>query len=108
MTESEFMIFIETNAAKQKPETLAAAIRFMRDTSQVIARIHFGVGDEVSFKGRRGEYVNGIIIRMNRTTATVLAKDKRQWRVSMSLLQKPVKQYAGNFGSMITEVPIGS
>ena len=91
---TEFMKYITENAGKQAPETLLAARKFLGEIGQVVSRIKFGVGDQVSFTGRNKETMTGLIMRMNRTTATVLAKNDhggaaQTWRVNLAALREP-------------------
>jgi hypothetical protein len=48
----------------------------------------FMVGDVVSFTGKRGELVTGVITKVNPKTMIVKSKSGIQWRVTASLLTK--------------------
>ena len=48
----------------------------------------FMVGDVVSFTGKRGELVTGVITKVNPKTIIVKSKSGIQWRVTASLLTK--------------------
>lgn len=45
-------------------------------------------GDVVSFTGKRGELVTGVVTKVNPKTVIVKAKSGIQWRVTASLLTK--------------------
>ena len=105
MTDTEFLGIVTANAADMKTETLLDARKFLVEISQVVSRIKFGVGDLVSFTGRNKETMTGLIMRMNRTTATVLAKNDhggatQTWRVSLAALQAPMAN------KTYTEIPL--
>lgn len=48
----------------------------------------FMIGDVVSFTGKRGELVTGVITKVNPKTMIVKSKSGIQWRVTASLLTK--------------------
>jgi hypothetical protein len=54
-----------------------------RSTS-MLAR--FSVGDRVSFQGTSGERKSGVIIRLNKKTASIATDNGQQWNVHPALL----------------------
>ena len=46
----------------------------------------FSVGDRVSFPGASGEQKHGVIIRLNKKTATIATDDGQQWNVHPTFL----------------------
>ena len=52
-----------------------------------IALLSFHAGERVSFDAD-GRTIEGVVIRVNNKTATIVADDGRNWRVSPSLLKK--------------------
>ena len=47
---------------------------------------HFNVGDRVSFLSSTGEPLAGIVIRINKKTASIVTDEGERWNVSPSLL----------------------
>lgn len=47
----------------------------------------FNLGERVAFAGHGGEPKAGVIIRLNKKTATVRTTDGQQWNVAPSLLR---------------------
>ncbi|HJX53160.1 MAG TPA: hypothetical protein VJ801_10380 [Polyangia bacterium] len=52
----------------------------------------FKLGDAVCFTPEHGHVVVGTVVRLNQKTATVAARDGRQWRVSPSFLSRITDQ----------------
>jgi hypothetical protein len=52
----------------------------------------FKLGDAVCFTPEHGHVVVGTVVRLNQKTATVAARDGRQWRVSPSFLSRITEQ----------------
>ena len=48
--------------------------------------ISFTRGDRVRFQGHNGKILDGMVIRLNKKTVSVLTDDGRQWNVSPGLL----------------------
>jgi hypothetical protein len=47
---------------------------------------HFSVGDRVSFQGNFGERKTGIIVRLNKKTASIATDDGQHWNVHPGFL----------------------
>ena len=47
---------------------------------------HFSVGDRVSFQSSSGERKAGVIVRLNKKTASIAVDDGQQWNVHPGLL----------------------
>jgi len=56
----------------------------------------FKLGDAVCFTPEHGHVVVGTVVRLNQKTATVAARDGRQWRVSPSFLSRITEQVQDN------------
>lgn len=68
-----------------------SAIHAAWNLISTIAAHEFSVGNKVSFKGKRGEIVIGVVLRINKTSITI--RDSRTcmiWKVSPGLVQKIV------------------
>ena len=49
---------------------------------------NFNIGDRVSFRGPDGESQSGVIIRLNKKTASIKLSDGHLWNVFPGLLEK--------------------
>jgi hypothetical protein len=47
---------------------------------------HFSVGDRVSFQSSTGERKTGVIVRLNKKTASIATDDGQQWNVHPAFL----------------------
>jgi len=47
---------------------------------------HFSVGDRVSFQSSSGERKSGVIVRLNKKTASIATDDGHQWNVHPGFL----------------------
>ena len=47
---------------------------------------HFSVGDRVAFQSSSGEQKTGVIIRLNKKTASIATDDGQQWNVHPGFL----------------------
>jgi hypothetical protein len=47
---------------------------------------HFSVGDRVSFQGNSGERKTGVIVRLNKKTASIATDEGQQWNVHPGFL----------------------
>ena len=52
----------------------------------------FSVGNRVSFQNTSGERKAGVIIRLNKKTASIATDDGQQWNVHPSLLTPVVSE----------------
>ena len=50
---------------------------------------NFNIGDRVSFRGPDGQYRQGVIIKLNKKTASIKLTDGHVWNVFPGLLEKP-------------------
>jgi transcription elongation factor len=69
----------------------AAVVEALKSRSAIKnaqARFIFGPGDRVTFKGRRGFVVKGVVEKVNRTTISVKTDTGMYWRVSAGALHK--------------------
>jgi len=53
--------------------------------------VEFKVGDKVTFDDSKGVALVGMIIRINRRTATLQTMDGKTWRVDFQLLRHVVE-----------------
>lgn len=60
--------------------------RLLREQKAVQEKARFYRGQKVTFRGKYGETIQGVIERMNAKTIGVLAENGVHWRVSPSLL----------------------
>lgn len=81
MTQQELM---DLNRRVVERIRLLGQRRALKDLSR------FSVGDTVSFHPECGHVVVGMIIRLNQKTATVMAENGHQWRVSPTFLSRVV------------------
>lgn len=65
-------------------------VQLRNKAEELISMSKFNVGERVSFNGSDGIVRTGIIIRMNRKTASVKINDNTYWTVSPQLLRKEV------------------
>jgi hypothetical protein len=63
-------------------------IRLMNKAGALVSMSKFNVGERVSWDGSDGMVHSGIIIRLNRKTASVKTGDNGYWNVSPQLLRK--------------------
>ena len=65
-------------------------IRLINSAGALVSMSKFNVGERVSWDGSNGIVYTGIIIRLNRKTASVKTGDKEYWNVSPQLLRKDI------------------
>ena len=70
-------------------EDIGAIYSMAIDMRNRMAIMSFRVGNGVEWDGKRGNHMSGKVIKVNQTTAKVLADapDGRIWNVSLSLLR---------------------
>lgn len=74
-------------------EGLSQIIEAVKDQQSYLAKTNareFRAGDVVGFdRGpRRGGWIEGTVLKVNRKTISVRANDGRMWRVSPNILEK--------------------
>lgn len=57
--------------------------------------LEFRIGDRVSFQPTGQGTIEGMLMRTNRKTVTVITDEGRQWNVSPGLLRKAASCHAG-------------
>ena len=67
---------------------IVARLRAMRDLRDHVGMLEFRIGDRVAFAPPGRGPVEGVLIRYNRKTVTVLGRDGMKWNVSPSLLRR--------------------
>jgi hypothetical protein len=63
-------------------------IRLINRAGALVSMSKFNVGERVSWDGSDGMVHSGIIIRLNRKTASVKTSENEYWNVSPQLLRK--------------------
>lgn len=63
-------------------------IRFLQQVRCHETMSDFQVGDRVSFRPECGHEIVGTVVRLNRTSITVVHSDGRHWRVAPAFLKK--------------------
>jgi hypothetical protein len=63
-------------------------IKMLRQARTFNDMARFELGDTVSFTPECGHVVVGTVVRLNKKTITVAAKDGNQWRVAPSFLSR--------------------
>lgn len=75
------------NASKEDVEAIYSALKYKHSKEIRSATSKFSVGDKVSFIGRNGTKIVGIVDRINRKTVSIKT-DVGMWRVTSTLLKK--------------------
>lgn len=63
-------------------------LRLMHKAASLLHLTKFNIGDRVSWDGSDGVVRTGVIIRLNRKTASVKTGEEGYWNVSPQLLRK--------------------
>lgn len=63
-------------------------LRFIRQARAHHAMLQFRIGELVSFEPDHRGRIEGVIVRYNKKSVTVVTPDGQQWRVSPGLLRK--------------------
>lgn len=66
---------------------LIEAVKSARSHTSAVAATAFRTGQRVSFKGRYGETIEGIVMKVNRTTCSVRTDTGARWKCAASILQ---------------------
>ena len=76
------------NMTSRELDELAQYITLRRDSLNAQAALKLRVGDKVSFTGKRGRYVTGLVEGFKRRGVVLLAgcSDGMRWRVPASML----------------------
>ena len=64
-------------------------IRFLVQMRAHVAMLKFSIGDRVSFQPSDRPRVNGILMKYNKKSVTVISDEGQQWKVGPDLLFKP-------------------
>jgi hypothetical protein len=63
-------------------------LKLLEQAKSTVQLARFAEGDRVSFTLDSGEVKHGIIVRLNKKTASLVTSDNLHWKVSPSLLRK--------------------
>jgi hypothetical protein len=63
-------------------------LRLMQQARAHQAMLQFRIGERVWFHNELGERVDGVIVRYNRKSVSLVTEDGQQWRVGPRLLHK--------------------
>ena len=81
-------------------------LKYLDQVRAHAAMLKFRPGDRVSFRGRDGREVSGVLVKYNKKTVTVVSEAGARWNVSPDFL-RPVA-IEGSFSNTSTVVPIKS
>ncbi len=81
-------------------------LELLRQARTYDAMACFETGDSVTFTPECGHVVVGTVVRLNKKTITVVAKDGRQWRVAPSFLSRVINAEDPGDGTRRTVVCI--
>ena len=62
-------------------------LRLISQARSTVMLAHFSVGDRVSFPTATGEYKAGVIVRINKKTASIATDDGHRWNVHPAYLR---------------------
>lgn len=62
-------------------------LKLLAQARSTVELARFSVGDRVGFQGKDGRPCEGVIIRLNKKTASITTDDGRRWNVSPQLLR---------------------
>ena len=84
-----------------------ARVKLLRQKESYKALAKFNIGDRVSFNTNMGN-IKGIIVKLNKKTATLHADDHQQWNVSPHLLKKESgdKRQKSDFSNVLRLKPV--
>jgi len=74
-------------------EAVADQVNRLRDANTRVSMDRFQPGDTVSFKNKKGDMLEGIVIRLNKKTVSVVTLQDERWNIAPQLLS-PVKATA--------------
>lgn len=83
--------YVAIEGARNAPGDQPKAYDPPPEPAKLPGRVEFKVGDKVTFDDGKGVAVVGMIMRINRRTATLQAMDGRTWRVDFQLLRHVVE-----------------
>jgi hypothetical protein len=63
-------------------------LQFLAEVRAQVDMLEFRVGDRVSFQPNQRETIEGMVIRRNKKTVTMVTDDHHQWNVAPGLLLK--------------------
>lgn len=63
-------------------------LRLLAQAKSTVQLAQFAQGDRVGFTLDTGELKRGVIVRLNRKTASIVTDDRQNWKVSPALLRK--------------------
>ncbi len=61
-------------------------LKFLGQARSMVMMARFSVGDRVGFQTRSGQRKLGLVVRLNKKTASVVTDDGQQWNVHPGLL----------------------
>jgi hypothetical protein len=56
-------------------------LKLLHQARSTVMLAHFSVGDRVSFPTTTGEQKSGVVVRLNKKTASIETSDGQQWNV---------------------------
>jgi hypothetical protein len=63
-------------------------LQFLAEVRAQVDMLEFRVGDRVSFQPNQRETIEGMVIRRNKKTVTMVTDNHHQWNVAPGLLRK--------------------
>ena len=71
-------------------------LKLIHQARSTVMLANFGVGDRVRFPTNAGDEKTGVIIRLNKKTASIVTDDGHRWNVHPIFLTAEALQNAGN------------
>ena len=62
-------------------------LKLINQARSTVMLAHFSVGDRVSFQTNIGEQKIGVVVRLNKKTASIATDDGEQWKVHPGFLR---------------------
>jgi hypothetical protein len=63
-------------------------LKLIGQARSTVMLAHFNVGDRVSFPSATGQRKSGVIVRLNKKTASIATDDRQQWNVHPGFLTR--------------------
>ncbi|MFH0919097.1 MAG: hypothetical protein V1913_01935 [Fibrobacterota bacterium] len=68
-------------------------LKWLHQAKSMMEMAKFSVGDRVSFWNSAGNFISGVVHRLNKKTITIVADGGMQWNVSPGLLNRDGKAW---------------